>query len=60
MHLREIEQELGLSPYQVYRAVHDGRLHPLQRDGKGRTYYAEWEVRAILILLYSTLAGAAA
>lgn len=60
LHLREIEQEFGLSTHHVYRAVHEGRLHPLQRDGKGRTYYAEWEVREILRFFCSTLDAAAA
>ena len=41
----------------MYRAVHEGRLHPLQRDGKGRTYYAEWEVRQILSFPYSAVAA---
>lgn len=59
MNLREIEREFGLTEYHVYRAVHEGRLHPLQRDGRGRTYYAEWEVRTILIPLYGTLGAAA-
>lgn len=47
MNLREIENEFGLTEYHVYRAVHAGRLHPVQRDGKGRIYYAEWEVRTL-------------
>lgn len=59
LHLREIEQEFGLTHYHVYRAVHEGHLHPLQRDGKGRTYYAEWEVKALARNLYSTLGAAA-
>lgn len=59
MHLREIEHEYGITPYQVYRAAHEGQLHALQRDGKGRTYYAEWEVRALARNLYSTLGAAA-
>lgn len=59
MHLREIEQEFGLTAYHVYKAVHDGHLHPLQRDGKGRVYYAEWEVRAVLSFFYRVLGSAA-
>ena len=59
LNLREIEQEFGLTEYHVYRAVHDGHLHAVQRDGKGRIYYAEWEVRGILKFLYDQLGTAA-
>jgi predicted DNA-binding transcriptional regulator AlpA len=47
LNLRQIEHEFGLSDYQVYRAVREGRLHALQVGGKGRVYYAEWEVRSL-------------
>jgi predicted DNA-binding transcriptional regulator AlpA len=60
LHLREIEQRFGLSEYHVYRAVHEGRLHPLQRDGRGRTYYAEWEVQALVNTAYPNRFKAAA
>jgi hypothetical protein len=59
LNVREIEREFGMTEYHVYRAVHEGRLHPLQRDGKGRTYYAEWEVRDLLRLLFGQLSAAA-
>lgn len=59
LNVREIELELGLSEYHVYRAVHEGRLHPVQRDGKGRVYYAEWEVREILSQLFGSLGAVA-
>jgi predicted DNA-binding transcriptional regulator AlpA len=56
--LAEIEEEFGLTEYRIYRWVAEGHLHAVQ-VGK-RMRYPDWEVRAILSLLYSTLAGAAA
>ena len=56
---RQVQQEFGLSEYLLYKAVHDGRLHPVQVNGQGRIYYAEWEVRAILKFLYAELGTAA-
>ena len=60
LNLREIEQEYGLSDYHVYRAVHEGRLHAVQVNGRGRIYYAEWEVRAFLSQLFEMATAAAA
>jgi hypothetical protein len=59
LNISEIEREFGLTEYHVYKATHEGRLHAVQRDGKGRIYYAEWEVRAILSQLFGSLGAAA-
>lgn len=59
LNLEQVREEYGLSVYAIYRAGQEGRLHALQHDGKGRKYYAEWEVRALARNLYSTLGAAA-
>lgn len=48
LNLSEVQGEYGLSIYAIYGAVQRGQLHALRRDGKGRTYYAEWEVVKLL------------
>lgn len=49
---REVQNEFGISEYQLYKAVHDGHLHPGRVGGRGRIYYSEREVRAFLSLLF--------
>jgi Helix-turn-helix domain len=58
--LREVCELFDLDHRVVYAAARTGRLHALQRDGKGRKYYAEWEVREVLRFLYRPLDSAAA
>lgn len=50
--LKEAAEVLGVSYLVVYALANAGHLHAVQRDGKGRVYYPEWEVRAILMELY--------
>lgn len=47
LNLRQANQEFGLSDYHIYRAVHAGLLHAVQVGGKGRIYYAEWELKTL-------------
>jgi len=58
LNLRQVQEEFGLTLYAIYKAVDEDKLHAVQVDGKGRVYYAEWEVRAILMVLFGL--GAAA
>jgi hypothetical protein len=44
--LRDIEELFGKTDYDVYRAVHEGKLHRYQRQ-RGRVFYAAWEVQAV-------------
>lgn len=57
--LREACELFDVDHRVIYALAQSGRLHALQRDGKGRKYYAEWEVRAILRFLFGALGAAA-
>lgn len=46
--LRDVEERFGLYDQQVYALEEAGLIEALQRDGKGRVYYSERQIRAAL------------
>lgn len=54
--LQKVCKVLGVSNQRVYVLVAEGKLHPMQVEGKGRVYYADFEVDAILRYLYDRAA----
>lgn len=58
--LREAEERFGLKHWHVYAAAKRGELHCIQREGRGRKYYPEWELvrLAASIGLYSEYSAA--
>ena len=50
--LQEVCARLEVHTSRVYVLVQEGKLHSLQRGGKGRKYYAAWEVDTIRNLYY--------
>lgn len=56
--LSEAADVLGVNFKVIYALAELGHIHALQRDGKGRTYYAEWEVRRAVTNSYHLPAAA--
>jgi DNA-binding transcriptional ArsR family regulator len=57
--LRDIEARFGLYDNQVYALEEAGLIEALQRDGKGRVYYSERQIRSALNSRFGNLGAAA-
>jgi len=56
--LREAADLFGVDYKAIYALANAGLIDAMQRDGKGRTYYSEAQLRRAVITLYPLLTAA--